>query len=122
MTDGRQPRGGTMVRVWHYSCQVDNYEPARAFASGDLEEWHFPDDDHRPVTFLLTTELGMRLAHRAVYLLDDGETVRPFYVAGWRPDAPILYLHPFPTDQGHRPGTFHGWTLGPHRAYHLKIR
>jgi len=65
--------------------------------------------------------------HDSVYLLDDGESVRPYYVAAWRDagtyDHPQpgehrshLILHPMPTGERHA-----SWQLGPRRCYHVKL-
>ncbi len=78
----------------------------------------------------------------AFYLVDDGRTVRPMYVIGYQPGGPSplypngtaqnILIAPFPTEfthdgkrieraDGRGPVDFQTWTLGPRRAYHLKM-
>lgn len=66
---------------------------------------------------------------RAVYILDNGQSARPYYVAGYHDAVPgMVYLHPFPTNPGGRKRTDNGrsidysaWKLAPSRCYHVKI-
>lgn len=129
---------------WHTA--LDNYEPMpRDMAYGRAIEYNIrnPQRDERGV-MLYAEETprgwpeGVQLkdAKRAVYILDDGQTVRPMYVAGYQegnpsplhPDGcePFIILHPFPTNgpraDGQGMADFSTWMLGPRRAYHLKVQ
>ena len=55
--------------------------------------------------------------NESLYLIDNGKSVEPFYVAGWSTDdTHNLYLHSFPT--GPR---MTGWSLSPRKAFHVKV-
>lgn len=118
----------------HHSGYValDNYEPAaRSFAR--IECFTYDMDDDRGSGWVISDVTDLRDAHKAIYLMDDGRTVQPFYVAAWHPEGEHVILHPFPTnvdgegnprirpDNG-RPVDFDTWQLGPRRCYHVKLR
>jgi hypothetical protein len=111
----------------HWSTVTDNHPTPRGYASGEADVYAADVDGTRPETITLLGADALRDAHRAVYLVDDGATVRPFYVAGWSPDGATIHLHPMPTADGRirpdngRPVDFSSWVLGPRRAYHLKV-
>lgn len=81
-----------------------------------------PDHD---VIVLDAADIGPG-ASSAMYVVDDGTKVRPFYVAGWQPGGDV-YLHPFPTADGAirpdngRPVDYSTWIVTPRRAYHIKL-
>jgi hypothetical protein len=150
-------RNGTHFRA---TVALDNHEPTRAFAHFDAYGYSTatvsdgfilcvdngstsftPDDTSQPPT--------LRHATNAVYLLDFGDAVTPYYVAGWHEDFPYVMIHPFPTTEeicrecgieltereegcdacyrrkqrnGFRPTTYGSWALGPRTAYHVKLR
>jgi hypothetical protein len=121
----------TKVRV-----PLDNYEPvARRFFDGDLEEWVSLDESSPMRTLVLKAFLQARAnGGRAVYLIDDGSSVKAYYVAGYAPlISPMgdpetrgdVFLRPMPTnytdDQG-REIYFDNWLLGPRYAYHVKVQ
>ena len=112
------------IGTWLGSVALDNHEPTRDFARifGEV----YAANDTAPQTVVLTPGADLKDAHRAVYLLDDGQTIRPHYVAGWNREDTTIYLHPFPTSTGTRPDgrpvDMSNWFLGPRRAYHVKLR
>lgn len=122
--------GMRYVRNVQFTCALDNYEPMpRTTGSSLLEEWQAKDGT---LIYRLVGWQREKDAMRAVYLLDDGRSVRPYYVAGYSQERDRITLHQFPTN--YRPdGTRkvradngqpvdHGtWMLGPRRAYHLKL-
>lgn len=58
-------------------------------------------------------------ATKSLYMIDDGKSVRPFYVAGWstaKDRRHILILSEFPTGPSHR-----DWRVAPARAFHVKV-
>jgi hypothetical protein len=115
-------------RPFHWSCALDNYEPTRNYGHGRGWEYDRVDNNRGPGIILDTT--GTTLGPNMVALVDDGLSVRPFYVAGWLTTE--LYFHPFPTnvdsagtpilraDDG-RPVDYSNWMVGPSKVFHLKI-
>lgn len=134
MTDNTPPTPAVLTRTYTYVCQMDNHEPARTFAHGTLEVWTWPDSGEE--TYKIPDGLNTFLSRgtHTVFLLDDGRTVIPVYVTGWSPKSGHVSLAPLPVnvnadgtprmraDQPERPVDYAGWTLGPARAYHLKIQ
>jgi hypothetical protein len=112
------------IDTWTAYVELDNFRPvARETTTvrGSVHEM----PGHRETVVLSQTE-GLKDPTASIYLLDDGDSVRPHYVAGWHPVTGDLYLHPFPLSQGTRPDNgrpvdMSGWALGPRRCYHLKI-
>lgn len=113
--------------IWN--CALDNYEPCpRRQTSGEL----FAAIGHNGPIVVVVGIDELRDATSALYLIDDGRTVRPMYVAAWHPNEDHLILHDFPTNYDEngtrrtrpdgRPVDFGMWQLGPRRTYHLKVR
>jgi len=134
-----------VVDLW-WSATLDNHEPARSWGSGYAQEY---STDHGTRSIVLWDSEELRDADKCVFLIDDGDTVRPYYVSGHPADNESLWLKPFPTTihacdecgieftereeacdscysrkqrNGFRPIEFGTWSLGPRRAYHLKVR
>lgn len=123
--------GVTFTQMRQFMCAMDNHEPLpRRTTNGVLEEW--TEADGTLNSYRLAGWGGEREAHRAVYLVDDGRTVEPFYVAGYSQERDTITLHRFPVNF-HPDGTprmradngeqvdYSLWMHGPVRAYHLKI-
>lgn len=115
------------MESYRWWCALDNHEPRRAEASGTLDMDEYPGD--RGPWIVLRDTSDLREPTNAVYLVDDGATVTAWYVAGWNPRDPGVVLNPFPTNPDGRTRPDNGrvidystWSLGPRRAYHLKIR
>lgn len=125
----------TVIQRWTGFVHADNYDPPREgyTVSGEV----YAPEAWRPEQVVGLDVTGMKDPHRAVYLLDDGSTVRPHYVGGWASASPesditkqtdIVWLYPFPTnpDGATRPDgrviDYSTWALGPRRCYHVKIR
>lgn len=115
---------------YRYVTAVDNHDPTRDYATGDLYAYSL-DDSRGSGIILEMTGGALRDAKHATYLVDDGRTVTPFYVAGWNDDRGYVMLHPFPTNyeadgsprlraNDRRPVDFGSWMLGPRRSFHLK--
>lgn len=86
----------------------------------------YPATDVQAVTYVIAGAEPLKDASRSVFLLDDGATVAPTYIAGYRQDSTELYVQPFPLNGGTRPDNgrpvdFTSWALSPRRAYHLKV-
>ena len=113
----------------HWRTSLDNYEPTRSEAVGFGLEIDSPTTRIQAVV-LIDPEIPE--PEKALYLLDDGKNVKPYYVAAWKntPGAHSrvheVILHPFPVSDGSvrpdgRPVDFSTWMLGPRKTYHLKI-
>jgi hypothetical protein len=115
------------MATFRWWCALDNYEPRRAEMDGTLERSTHAVTGND--TIVILPPLGLKDSTNAVYLIDDGETVTAWYVAGWNPKDPGLILNPFPVNPGGertrpdngRPVDYSAWSLGPRRAYHLKV-
>lgn len=118
--------------TFRFVVALDRYEPPRDYGTGTLEEFTWPDDGR--VTYRLPDGLEVfREVTKAVFLIDDGRTVRPLYVTGWSGANNYVTLAPFPVnvhddgtprmraDDPARPVDYSTWSLGPSRAYHLKV-
>lgn len=123
--------GAYYARNVEFRSALDNYQPvARNVGRSLLEEWRETDGS---VTYVIVGWKDERDALNAIYLVDDGRSVRPYYVAGWSQYTNRIFLHPFPTeyrpdgerrmraDDSTRPVDFSTWMSGPKRAYHLKL-
>jgi len=112
---------------------LDNHEPvARSFERVECYSYDL-GDDMRGSGWVIDGATALRDATKAIYLMDDGRTVVPFYVAAWHADGSHVILHPFPTNW-HPDGTpvmrrdrdeqvsYDTWQVGPRRAYHVKLR
>lgn len=124
--------------VW--SAALDNYEPTRDYAQGELYAYLLHGTREGERGLVLIPEHGMKDTRSSLYLIDDGRTVEPMYVSGWKDsdDADealpqYVLLKPFPTnydadgerryraDDQTRPVDFGSWMLGSRRTYHLKV-
>lgn len=72
--------------------------------------------------------------HRALYIMDDGATVRPLYVSGWQAETVVeeIYLGEFPLNvkpdgsprlrsDNAQPVDHSTWLLSARKAYHVKV-
>lgn len=125
----RYSAAGTALDSAHtFHLALTNHEPGdkRYRETWGVITFHTSDTVTAGATI---TGADWRDWHDAMYLLDDGESVRPYYVAGYRdagaPRASTyrgygyrsrLILHPMPTGERHS-----SWQLGPRRAYHVKV-
>lgn len=111
---------GDHFRYW---APLDNYPVTRATAHGDA--WRFVHPTTGAHGVILDGRAQFRDGWQSVYLIDDGRTVAPHYVAAFHNDHDHLILHAFPVNGGTRPdgrpADFRSWAVGPSRVYHLKI-
>lgn len=111
-------------RAFHWQAALDNYSPARSYATG--EGWEFrPPQQGEAGGIVLDGARILRFALRAVYLIDDGDSVRPFYVVCFGPggeDPVVLHQFPLVGDPASHSVLVDpsAWHLGPRPAYHLK--
>lgn len=130
---------GTSVVGWakahgvhfRWSAALDNHEPTRNYAHGDM--WTYPLRSDDGLGIVLDGSSQMKDRTKMTIVMDDGETVRPYYVASWNANSADDYviLHPFPTNYNEdgtpkvRPDgrmvDMSGWAIGPSKLYHLKV-
>jgi hypothetical protein len=132
-----RPAVGQSATEWarehgeHYSAAflLDNHEPSRDWLT--LPAYAYTSHDGTSA-FIIDGARALRDYTNAIYLMDDGATVRPFHVAAWHPEQSHVIIYPFPVnvnDDGSprlrtdgRPVSFDSWQLGPRHAYHVKLR
>lgn len=107
----------------HGTVALDNHEPTRDYAYVHCYRY---STDTVENGYIIDGALTWKDGRQAVYLMDDGCTVRPYYVAAYHPDHEYVIIHPFPVSDGRlrpdgRPVDFSSWLLGPRRAYHVKL-
>lgn len=114
------------IRRWN--CLLDNRERSDDFGFGFGIAYTYANtgDDG----FMLWPDVRMKQPVKAVYIMDFGDRVLPYYVTGWQTaeDGLIdrVFLGAFPVngkirpDNG-RPADYSNWKLGPRKAYHLKV-
>lgn len=111
------------------TTHLDNHEPPRRSAALVMHRFvgHSGDTEYmiESGVDLLDTHCG--------FLLDDGYSVIPLYVAGWHSEHKYILAHKFPLDfnpttrepnlraDNGRPVDHSTWILGPRRYYHLKV-
>jgi hypothetical protein len=118
--------------AYTYAASMDNYEPVRDQADGTVEVWQWPDTGEVSYRIPGGVSRFLKDTRHVIFLMDDGATVAPLYLAGWSQRDDTLFLQSFPVnvdtdgnprmrgDNG-RPVDFRTWMLGPQRAYHLKV-
>jgi hypothetical protein len=126
----------TPTRRFDYWCAMDNYDQtsARAVQTRSTGDLYAPDTawEGQSETIILPNGLDIFVPvsesqPRINFIIDDGESVRVFYVAGWHDTDKYLLLHPFPVNTGAvrpdngRPVDYSGWALGPRKTFHLKV-
>lgn len=113
-----------------FTFAKDNHEPPRDYGNGKAEVWRTPEGIER--IRILRADETFTYSTRSLYLIDDGSSVVPHYVAGWSlklEELGNLLIEPMPTNPDGRQRAdngrvidFSNWMLGPKRAYHLKIK
>lgn len=120
---------GKIIGTLYFWAVLDNFEPPRNDTRGQAEIWLNVHGDE--VIKIVDAPEHFKDGHNALYLLDDGSTVVPYYVTGWNDSEPTrVYIQPMPTNpdgaktrpDNSRPIDYANWALGPRRAYHLKVR
>lgn len=109
--------------VVRWLTMLDRHNPPRE-SSGDYGAAYVSKTGVDCVT-IWPSEI--RNAHMCLYLLDNGATVTPHFVAGWdgADDDKRVLLQPFPT--ANHIGSeglidYNGWMMTPTRAYHVIVR
>lgn len=126
------PSRAVLTDTFRFVAAMDNHQPVhRTEATGTLERWVWPDDGR--VSYRIPGGVStFKGGERGIYLIDDGRTVLPLYVAGWPGTHDRLFLEAMPVNVN-EDGTprmradrdeqvdYSTWMHGPARAYHLKI-
>lgn len=107
---------GTVVeahlRGW---SPLDNHQPTRHHAHVDIERWRWPDRGDGFVGIELSIIGGLdkyRHGRRALWLVDDGETVTPYYTCGYHETGRYIGLKKYPV----------GLESGVMHTYYLRVR
>jgi hypothetical protein len=118
----------TMTRTFDYYVALDNHYPMeRSWHRGTAQVWEDANDPDYLVYVLGPDLPFFDKAIKGVFLVDDGNTVEPFYVAAWHPEKKDVILHRFPVNPDNRVDSrgrvidFSTWNLGPRLAFHLKV-
>jgi hypothetical protein len=109
------PTGAKVIRHWRAYAALDNHTPSRREASVILEEIEWPpsDDGFTGVEFRIVKGLDhFRHGAHAVWLLDDGGTLRVMYTATYHPTERTIGVKTFTPDSHNH---------GPATVYHLRI-
>lgn len=142
---------GYDVQVIQWCAAMDNYEPVpRTVAYGHAVHYsqtfnRKPEQQHTTAGIWMPCDnvAGIPLGNaiKSIALFDNGQSVQPYYCAGWNAyetdkqrdpslhfgaTGPYVLWHPFPLSQGTRPDNgrpvdMSHWMLGPRRAYHFKV-
>ena len=104
------PRGHRFI------AQLDNYEPPRDFAYGNLVVYDLVNGEG--AGYKIESHHFGSSPEKCLYLIDFGNNIIPCYVVTW--DQRTVTVHPLPTTKGSV--SFNNWLLGPRKTYHLKVR
>lgn len=119
--------------VFAFTCALDNHEPSpRAVAYGHGVSYLWADRQTPGFTvwadeFAALGKRAFERLTRAVFVVDDGKTVTPYYCAGWKDSDGVVMFEPFPTnpdgrkrDDNGRTIDYASWMLGPRTMLHMK--
>ena len=128
------PADNNPTEVRYYHCNLDNYEPVpRRAASFAVEV--FGDHPSLKICSGLFNPIEI-FGSNAIFLLDDGYHVVPYYTVSYRISRRDILIQKFPVnyewypDSGYvaiprddnlRPVDFSSWQLGPRKCFHLKL-
>lgn len=114
---------GSVVSWW---TPLDNHEPVHRRSAGGYGVAYKRCDGAAGFKFWPGNEVTE--ARRAIYIVDDGKTAVPYYVAGWKDEQAAVFLQAFPVNPDGRTRSdngqvidYSGWVMGPRRVYHLKV-
>lgn len=111
------PGGAKVVAHWRATAAMDNHTPTRNYSVAMLEEWVWPprEDGFVGLEFVIVGGLdAFPRAEGARWILDDGESVRLMYSAGYHPKGRYVGIKTYPS----------GDVLGdgPRTVYHLIVK
>ncbi len=120
------------ARILRFRAPLDAYDTPRTVAHGYAVSYNTPDGGTRAIaihwgSFDAVGERRLSDLHRSVFIIDDGASAVPHYVAGWSPESGCMYLHPYPTNPtgATRPDgrtiDYDGWFVSARTCYHLRV-
>lgn len=137
-------RGNTITGRLHYRAAVTAGEPwHKNYREAVGELTRYSNENVTDALSIYGADAFGRDWTDALYIVDDGQTVRPYYVACYRAAGTFthpyigehdahLVLHPFPTERTadgapimRADGSavnYSTWMLSPRRAFHVKVR
>lgn len=81
-----------------FSTPADNFIPARNYIRGTLDAYCLENKtDNKALCYTLRyaeDSPKVKVPSKTLFLLDDGYTLKTYYVAGYSQDATELYLYP----------------------------
>lgn len=95
------------VMVWN--SPLDNHNPTREYGSGYAVQYTHDNVDWG---YALFHDGQFGTGRKLAFLIDDGKSVRPFYLAAHNESGGYFILHPFPIGQD----------FGPRKMYHLSVK
>lgn len=95
-----------------FHAVMDNYEPARRTEVDTAYEYRVTRDDNVERHGIIVCDGVGLFGEGAILLIDDGETVTPWYTVGWsqNPGGWTIYYPMGP-----------GMAIGPRKVYELRV-
>lgn len=97
------------ISVMDWNAALDNHNPTRDYGAGYAVKYTHDNVDEGYVLF---HDDIFGKDRKLVFLIDDGNKVRPFYLASWNESGGFFILHPFPIGQ----------EFGPRKMYHIQVK
>lgn len=98
------------ISVMRWETALDNHGPTREYGAGYAVKYTHDIVDEGYVLFH-DEQFGKD--RKFLFLIDDGNKVRPFYLAGWNESGGFFILHPFLS------GIVQ---FGPRKMYHIQVK
>lgn len=106
------PTGARVVRHLSGVSALDNYEPTRTYGYPLIECWEWPPSEDGYTGVELNIAAGLDIfkhARRALWLIDDGETVTPYYTVTYHETERNVGLKRYPV--GLESGVLHTYYI-----------
>jgi hypothetical protein len=113
------PTGARTSAHLHITVPMDNHTPTRDYAYRIVERITWPESADGFTGIEISIPGGVDVFpdfRRALWLLDDGETMTPYYTATWHPEHRNIGLKRMTPEAG-KPGA----GFGPRRTYHVMV-
>lgn len=113
------PTGVTVSAHLSVTVPLDNYVPTREYAYRIIERLTWPEREDGFTGSEISIPGGLdvfRDADRALWILDDGESVTPYVSTGFHPELRYVSLKRMRPEAG-EPGAGYG----PRRVYHMLV-
>lgn len=98
------------IWVMRWETALDNHNPNREYALGLAVQYTHDNVETGYVLFDIDQFGDNR---KLTFFVDNGETVKPFYLAAWHEVENFFILHPFTTSDNH---------MGPRKNYHVQVK